>query len=91
MNRIKAIDAWREENVNFSEVEISNESTVFIGDDWYIVLEENEIKEQCILTDFDKAVREYESTIEVIHEITNSKEKHLINNFEKQIVKKLNR
>lgn len=70
INKIRAIKAYFDDEL-FSEVFIPQTSTVFLGDNWYIILSNNEVIDECLLEFDSDAQKEYQATIESIKNIIN--------------------
>lgn len=66
LNKIKAIKCYFD-NSDFEEVVEVVNAVVFSGDNWYIILKNGLIIDECLLDFDDKAKREYDTTIEVIN------------------------
>ena len=85
VNKIKGIYSYLD-NIQFESTKIPLGSTVFLGDNWYIIIYEGKIIDHCVL-DFDNnAVLEYET-------IKNKLSKFLFNSDKKivEIEKKKNK
>lgn len=69
INKIKAIDAFFRET-EYDVEEIPATSTVFIGDNWYIIYNNGDIVSSCLLVFDSKAKIEFEATKQVINQYT---------------------
>ena len=78
VNKIKAIKSYDDMEDKFEILDIAMGSTVFVGDNWYIVLCGGKISDSCLLDFDDKAKIEFKATIEIIWQ-------HILNNNYQQI------
>lgn len=72
MNNIKAAYAYIND-LEFKTIDFSNIDTVFVGDNWYIVLKDNEIATSLLLNQDPVAHQEYFNVLSTIYENQNSK------------------
>ena len=70
INRIKAIKSFFT-NKTFKPIEYFELSKVFVGDNWYIIASDNNIIDYCLLEFDNKAVLEFNATIDVLSKNNN--------------------
>jgi len=78
VNKIKAIKSYDDMEEKFEILDIAMGATVFVGDNWYIVLCGGKISDSCLLDFDDKAKIEFKATIEIIWQ-------HILNKNSQQI------
>lgn len=67
INKIKGIKAYLN-NQEFEAINIKTESIVITGDNWYIIYNDNNIIDSCLLEFDNDAKKEYEAIITVLQE-----------------------
>lgn len=88
INKIKAIESYFKET-KFEEIDIPNDSTIYLGDNWYLILNNNIIINLCYLEHDEKAKTEIKTTIEILNEnIELDKNNIQENNLSKTLKKK---
>ena len=71
VNRIKAINSYLTKT-DFVSVKISDNSNVFIGDNWYIIYCDGRIIDSCVLSFDDDAKKEFEIIKKMLNEYNDS-------------------
>lgn len=65
VNKIKAVASYYKE-IDFTMLDIGKDTTIFIGDNWYLLYDGLEIVASCVLPFDNEAKKEFQATLEVI-------------------------
>jgi len=87
LNRIEAISDYQN-NTDFKNIEILENTTIFCGDNWFILCANSLVYQSKVLMDDEVALKEYNVCLKVINSHINENSKN--NEIESLIRKKLN-
>ncbi len=83
VNRIRAVNAFFRDEV-YTPLKLSQENTLVLGDNWYLIWKDGEVLDTCILVQDEKAKKEYAAAVSALEEQTLAPQKISTKVFEKK-------